>query len=198
MGGGFTVLQQGRKGLSMNRFYRLGLAAVALAGAVAPAHAAGVTLVSNKCVSVSDVHGCLFQGNIAPNTVADTETAYNAARDPDITLKYLFKSDDGNFGDFGTVTGSTSGTWSTPNFLVDYIGVKAANFFVLYSVGGVSSGSWNTFDIPFKKNPHDLSHIAFFGTNVPEPGTWAMMIAGFGLVGAAVRRRRGTVAAATA
>jgi hypothetical protein len=30
---------------------------------------------------------------------------------------------------------------------------------------------------------------------VPEPASWAMMIAGFGLVGAAVRRRRGTVPA---
>jgi hypothetical protein len=31
---------------------------------------------------------------------------------------------------------------------------------------------------------------------IPEPGTWAMLIAGFGLVGAAMRRRRGTVALA--
>jgi alkaline phosphatase len=30
---------------------------------------------------------------------------------------------------------------------------------------------------------------------VPEPGTWAMLIAGFGMVGAAVRRRRETAAA---
>lgn len=32
--------------------------------------------------------------------------------------------------------------------------------------------------------------------NVPEPGTWAMMIAGFGLVGAGLRRRRGMLATA--
>nr|WP_303784543.1 PEPxxWA-CTERM sorting domain-containing protein [Sandarakinorhabdus limnophila] len=30
---------------------------------------------------------------------------------------------------------------------------------------------------------------------IPEPGRWAMLIAGFGLVGAAGRRRRATVAA---
>ena len=30
---------------------------------------------------------------------------------------------------------------------------------------------------------------------VPEPATWAMLIAGFGLVGAAARRRRPIVAA---
>jgi hypothetical protein len=30
---------------------------------------------------------------------------------------------------------------------------------------------------------------------VPEPASWAMLIAGFGLVGAAARRRRTVVAA---
>lgn len=30
---------------------------------------------------------------------------------------------------------------------------------------------------------------AFFSSDAPEPGSWAMMIAGFGLVGAALRRR---------
>ena len=34
-----------------------------------------------------------------------------------------------------------------------------------------------------------------FGEVVPEPATWAMMIAGFGLVGTAMRRRRAVVAA---
>jgi hypothetical protein len=35
-------------------------------------------------------------------------------------------------------------------------------------------------------------------TPVPEPGTWALMIAGFGGIGAALRRRRTQVAVATA
>lgn len=36
-----------------------------------------------------------------------------------------------------------------------------------------------------------MSGTVFAGNmDVPEPGTWAMLIAGFGLVGAAARRRR--------
>jgi hypothetical protein len=43
-------------------------------------------------------------------------------------------------------------------------------------------------------NPTGLDRIAFdvmgYDTYVPEPATWAMMIAGFGFIGAAMRRRR--------
>jgi hypothetical protein len=37
---------------------------------------------------------------------------------------------------------------------------------------------------------------AFGGPKLPEPATWAMLIAGFGLVGTAVRRRRAVSALA--
>jgi len=39
-------------------------------------------------------------------------------------------------------------------------------------------------------------HVHPRGSAVPEPATWAMMIAGFGLIGAAARRRRSGMAAA--
>jgi hypothetical protein len=43
-------------------------------------------------------------------------------------------------------------------------------------------------------NPTQLDRIAFdvmgYDTYVPEPATWAMMIAGFGFIGTALRRRR--------
>jgi hypothetical protein len=43
------------------------------------------------------------------------------------------------------------------------------------------------------------AHQAFaFATTVPEPDAWALMILGFGGIGAAMRRRRNTTAAATA
>ena len=46
-------------------------------------------------------------------------------------------------------------------------------------------------DIRFK-----LTHgwVVYAGSNVPEPAAWALMIAGFGMVGGAARRRRAIMA----
>ena len=41
-------------------------------------------------------------------------------------------------------------------------------------------------------------HAAFISNAIPEPASWALMIAGFGLVGGAMRRRKTTVAFQTA
>lgn len=181
-----------------------------LAGAVAlcaalPAQAS--TVVDGKCVSVSDDAGCLFDGNINGNTdptnvnsFLNAQNAYNLYNDthvsaqPDITLNYITQSDAGDFADFGSITGggSTSGTWSLPGYNVDYIAVKAGDQFVLYDV---EDNNWSTAGLVNDKGKlKELSHLAFFGSVVPEPATWAMMIAGFGLVGGAMRRRKTRVA----
>lgn len=41
-----------------------------------------------------------------------------------------------------------------------------------------------------------VGEVAFGGSNVPEPRSWAMMIVGFGLVGATLRRRNMAVVSA--
>lgn len=46
-------------------------------------------------------------------------------------------------------------------------------------------GDFNYSDLGFV-----FTNVSVIGTAVPEPASWAMMIAGFGLVGAAMRRRR--------
>jgi hypothetical protein len=56
-----------------------------------------------------------------------------------------------------------------------------------------SWGEWNGFVPTSLHRDWILSIVP--NAVIPEPGTWAMLIAGFGMVGAAVRRRRETVAA---
>ena len=186
------------KGLIM-KIIRLMAGATAVAFA-APASAS--TVVESACVSVTDAAGCLFTGNInsnagGPNGYLSAQNAYNAVRNPDITLNVIASTDDANFGDFGSFTGagSASGTWTLAGYDVVYVAVKACRGFVLFAVSG-STGGWDTFDIPFNQNPHELSHLVFFGSlaaAVPEPSAWALMILGFGVAGAAMRQRKARV-----
>jgi hypothetical protein len=75
---------------------------------------------------------------------------------------------------------------------IHYFAVKQANDFALfYDAAPLTSGSV-ALDDYFPDNP-GYSHITFFNTGstaVPEPATWAMMLLGFGLVGAAMRHRQ--------
>lgn len=168
----------------------VGLAAVSLS-----AEAGAVTLSATKCNSVSDPAGCLFEnGNIAnAGNVSAAQNVYNAAKNPDITLNLLFESG----SPFpGTITfddaSQTSGTWSLPGYLVDFLAVKAGNDFVLYQLASpASSGTWTTANLVNNRGiRRQLSHLTFFGAQaVPEPASWAMMLGGFGLLGAATRRR---------
>lgn len=54
-----------------------------------------------------------------------------------------------------------------------------------YGEGTYAERDWST----------GLSEVRFAGAAVPEPATWAMMIVGLGLAGAAVRRRSALVTA---
>ena len=188
------------------KFISLLGAGVMVSAMAVPASASVV--VSGSCQNLSVVgNTCLFTGNINeqtnpanPNSHKSAEAAYNALAFADITLNFLTATDLPGFSGFGTATGnggsltsSTNGTWNLPGFSVQYIAVKASNQFVLYNVGGVSSGNWTTTLISFNQNPHELSHLSFFGSRatgaVPEPSAWALMILGFGAVGAAMRRK---------
>ncbi|MFN7175704.1 MAG: PEPxxWA-CTERM sorting domain-containing protein [Thermaurantiacus sp.] len=179
-------------------------AAAVAAFAFTATAASAVTVVGSNCF---DLALSYCELDIPPPPVIQTQAtadaaaaAYNvfaAANDfskQNIVLTLLdFIWEDGgaNPGFPGTVTGSgTTGTWSVTGFIIDYIAVKAGTATFLYHVGGVSSGDWFT-----GNSSQDMSNIRFFGSEavIPEPATWAMLILGFGLVGASLRRRKGSV-----
>ena len=176
--------------------YRLPALGLILGGLATPALATNAIILENPACSLAT--GCLFSGNANPATVDDIETAYNGAKDPDIDLTWLGATDD-SFGGNGQLSGSWS--FAQP---VDYIAVKAGNQFMLYFVGGATSGSWSTAGLVNPNgNQHPqlgLSHLAFYSgldssgnpQGVPEPASWAMMLGGFGLTGGAMRARKKT------
>lgn len=116
-----------------------------------------------------------------------------------------------------TLTGLTIGQTYTVNFdLSNRPGYS--NILVDLSFGGTSifsltpTNSWSSYsatflasattgDLVFSTNTgfgdHDagLDNVSISGA-VPEPATWAIMIAGFGLTGAALRRHRARMAIA--
>jgi hypothetical protein len=182
-------------------------AAAAAAFAFTATPSSAVTVVASNCFDLGAAAPSNYcELNIPPPPVITDQAtadfaaaAYNAFAlvngftKQGIALNLLpFVWNDGgpNPGFPGTVTGSgTSGTWSVNGFIIDYIAVKAGQATFLYHVGGVSSGNWFT-----GNSRQDMSNIRFFGTEavIPEPATWAMLILGFGLVGASLRRRKGT------
>ena len=67
--------------------------------------------------------------------------------------------------------------------------VTTLDFAALDAIG------WNT-KVDVGNNPNIALSTASFQSYVPEPANWAMLIAGFGLTGAAMRRKRHSVVAA--
>ncbi len=179
------------------------LSALATGAAIAafamPAQAA-VTVDSTKCSNLSIVgNSCLFNGvNLANAAQADdVENAYNPLAWPDISLDNLLGTNNADGSGFGSAFAEADrkdGTWSTNGYVIDYLAVSGGNFTMLYYLGGASSGDWTTLGIINKGGQQPgLSHLAFFGREappVPEPASWALMIAGLGTVGFAMRRRK--------
>jgi hypothetical protein len=180
-------------------------AAIAAATVAMPAQA--ISVISTACISVSHSAGCRFTDNITSQTVGQVQAAYNLYNDsvftaqPDIQLTYLFDSVEGLPRNASVVgIGQQSGTWSTPGILVDFIATKAGNTFTLFKLAApASSGTWAT------GVQQGLSHLSFMTGSlvlppvdppidptggIPEPSSWAMLIAGFGLTGLFSRRRR--------
>ena len=79
------------------------------------------------------------------------------------------------------------------NALVDNL--SGANY-LSYATGYGTLSTAVTFITPITYPTGGTQSFLFAGGAVPEPATWAMLIGGFGLVGAMLRRRRVATAAA--
>lgn len=166
------------------------LAAATMVLMSAGSASASATLLDTDCDLLT---GCLFSGNDSDPTAV--EASYNLLHteppQPDVlTLpQFLFKLEQGiNFGD-----GLSSFDWTSLD-PVEFLVIKAGDNFMLYQLASAAtSGTVTNAGLDQKA----ISHISFYGDDgnipgggVPEPATWAMMIMGFGGVGALMRRRR--------
>ena len=147
-----------------------------------------ISLLTTDC---DLTQGCLFSGN--DNDPAAISRAYVGVfplRELNLALRWKIEGDD--------VEGA-SGSWNFADG-VRYISVKAGPEFMLYQLPqGTTFGTWTTAGLDNRRGIlHSVSHVtlwdspapASLGAIVPEPAAWALMILGFGGVGALLRRRR--------
>ena len=116
----------------------------------------------------------------------------------------LFSSDQSQFG-FQLVGGNngsaTVGFYRADGWLIQTITLSGLGsaFYGFQRVGGIndirgiSIFNSDPAGVAFDNLKFDVRSV---GGAVPEPATWAMMVIGFGTVGGALRRRRGTLALA--
>jgi len=204
----------------MNILLKTGLSALAFAAFAMPASATSV--IGARCgvdtgAGVTLATGCAFTGN--DDNVPAIISAYAAVDRNDgpiddlalfspvskIEIPDAVQAPGGvvELMGFGKVTldaGGQTGTWELfGGRLASYISAKGGNEFNLWKLAApASSGTWSTLNLQAGQGSPALSHLQFYdggmAPGIPEPATWAMLIAGFGMVGSAMRRRRATVA----
>lgn len=115
-----------------------------------------------------------------------------------VTFLYATGSDESG-QPAATLIGQPFGNWTQGNLSAPF-GTLVGEIGGVYQALGTnfSGPAWGNGTLKlyyWDSNFDDNSGFISASVSVPEPASWAMMIAGFGLVGAAARRRRTIVAA---
>jgi len=178
----------------------LALAGAATFAFATPASAAATLIVQEAGTDCSGAGGF-------PNCWAtQTGTAQGPVTDP-LGSPAVFKMNNGGASETSPVFPTIDGSEFTLALVGDvlsftytagagdpelhYFSVKQGDEYALfYDAVAITSGSADLGDL-FPNNV-GWSHITWFDTSneIPEPGTWAMMLLGFGATGFAMRRSR--------
>lgn len=193
----------------MNKFITAmaGLAAMSIASP-AMAEALVVEGISYELTQTSITDGGLTGNFILEisgiNTASDTEggrTGINAFAFNDAPTAVSGLSDGFTFqlGGLNSTgcSGSGNGFFCFDNTSATFPAPLTDSLSLMFSVTSDTSGVWLDWDPSFKidwvgsKNNYDLVSLPIsVNTPVPEPGTWAMMLMGFGAAGYAMRRSK--------
>lgn len=196
----------------MKRLYFVALAAgAALVAGAADAATFVVSAMGNSSTAgvglatLALTSGESFQVSVDPNDLWSAGALPRWSNADGLTGDRLATGTDESGEAAGTLIGQDFGTW-TQNGLTAPFGTLVGEINGVFKVLGTSFAgtAWDTgtlnlyyWDSNNFDNTGSVSADVAAATGVvPEPGTWAMMILGFGMAGAMFRRRRAMAQAA--
>lgn len=133
-------------------------------------------------------------------TPAGTNFAYSNAASASLTFNFTtpVSAFGAYFGGLQTATNALVWFDGASNFSVPLNPQAQGGFSFVGFYDPTTTTSSVTIDIPFDLISVDDVRFAAANTAVPEPSTWALLILGFGVVGASLRTRRAQVRASLA